>query len=705
MSTSDISSLAEAAGISVNWTDAFGKSHTVTPDSLRAILHAIDLPCSTDAQCADSWAHLATEQDDRTLPPLMTADIGKSIKLPSKYALHGKRYRIALEDGSHVENRFPSDPSLSLEIAPIGIYGYHRLSIDNTEIVLAVAPDRCFSIRDAVKAFLGESDSAQQKLWGLSVQLYGLRRQGDCGIGDFTSLQILAQKAALHGASAIAISPVHAMFSADKTRFSPYGPSSRLFFNAMHIDPAAVLGKEALAQALSQTDFAGSCGKFEQLDLIDWPMAAELRLSLLHQLFRQFQHAPVGEQAAFAEFRRNGGEALEEHARFEALHAHFSAANQEGVSGYWRTWPAAYRDPHNSFVSEFAKEFADEVSFHAFLQWQAARGLSTAQKTARAAGMPIGLITDLAIGAENDGSQAWSRQLDMLNGLSIGAPPDQLSAQGQNWGLSAFAPRALKARGFSAYIEMLRAAFAYAGGIRIDHVLGLARLWLVPDGAQATQGAYLAYPIDDLLRLIALESWRHKAIVIGEDLGTVPAGFDKKLARAGLLGIRVLLFQRQKARFLLPPEWSPNAIATTTTHDTPTLAGWWEGRDINWRTTLNLLEEGNTEAAEQERRAAGRAELWQAFTVARCARGEEPPPIAEQAPLDNATAFLGATPAPLAILPIEDALSLPEQPNLPGTVDSHPNWRRRLPYAVDQVLDEPAVAARLKILQTSRQTS
>ncbi|MDB5730040.1 MAG: malQ, partial [Noviherbaspirillum sp.] len=489
-------------------------------------------------------------------------------------------------------------------------------------------------------------------------------------------------------------------FSADTNRFSPYGPSSRLFLNALHIDPAAVLGEAVLASAIAALDVGERLQQLERQELIDWPAAATLRLTLLRSLYRQFKDSGA-DHAEFQEFRARGGEALADHARFEALH--------QTLGGDWRQWPEAYRDPRSLAVDAFAMEHADEVSFHAFLQWQAARGLDAAQQEARKAGMPIGLIADLAVGAETGGSQAWSRQDEMLRGLSIGAPPDQLNARGQSWGLGAFSPRAMRQKGFRAYIEMLRAAFAHAGGVRIDHVLGLGRMWMVPEGAGADKGAYLRYPIDDLLRLIALESWRHRAIVIGEDLGTVPEGFGERLAQAGVLGIRVLFFQRapksaseKTSAFLPPREWSAHAIATTTTHDLPTLAGWWEGRDIDWRAKLDLMEEGATEAGEREARAADRAALWKAFTEAGCASGSMPPASAEAAPAREAIAFLAAAPAPLAVLPIEDALGLTEQWNVPGTIDSHPNWRRRLPRQVDGLLDEPIVAERLSILNAAR---
>jgi 4-alpha-glucanotransferase len=694
MTDDAIMRLAEAAGIAVNWTDAYGASRTVSAETLRTILQALDLPCASDAQCKESTERLARENAGTSLPPLIASELGEPLRLPAACGLHGQRYRIEFEAGGHMEGRFHSDRSQPPEVAPIDCYGYHRLVAGNTETTLAVAPSRCYGVGDAV----ADHGQTHPRLWGLAAQLYALRRDGDFGIGDFTALKSLVQAAARHGAAAVAISPVHAMFSADTSRFSPYGPSSRLLLNALHIDLSAVLDEAALAKVLTEAgaDIGNVRERLEQAELIDWEAASALRLDLLRGLYRQFKERRT-ERAAFEEFRVRGGPALAEHARFEVLHQTFG--------GDWRSWPVGYRDPRSNAVDAFAIEHADEVGFHTFLQWQAARGLSAAQRAAREAGMPIGLIADLAVGAENGGSQAWSRQQEMINGLSIGAPPDLLNARGQNWGLGAFSPRAMKLHGFRAYIEMLRAAFAHAGGVRIDHVLGLARMWLVPNGASPKHGAYLRYPLADLLRLIALESWRHRAIVIGEDLGTVPDGFGERLAQAGVLGIRVLWFQRDKKHFLASAAWSADAIATTTTHDLPTFAGWWEGRDIGWRTRLDLLEDGATEATEQRARNEDRAALWQTFTEAGCAGGEMPEPTADAAPAGEAIAFLAAAPAPLAILPVEDALGLSEQWNIPGTTDSHPNWRRRLHQPVERLLDEPAVAARLAILNNARQTT
>lgn len=317
--------------------------------------------------------------------------------------------------------------------------------------------------------------------------------------------------------------------------------------------------------------------------------------------------------------------------------------------------------------------------------------------------MPIGLIADLAVGTDGGGSHAWSRQREILPGLTVGAPPDVFSPLGQGWGLTAFSPLALRDEGFAAFIEVLRAAFRHAGGVRVDHAMGLQRLWVVPPGAAPAEGAYLRYPVEDLLRLLALESHRHRAIVIGEDLGTLPEGFHDRMQRAGVLGMRVLWFEQEPdGRFRPPHAWPRDAVAMSSTHDLPTVAGWWLGRDIEWRDQLGLFPSPETSAAERERRARDRAALWRALLESGAASTDQPPeddpaPLVEAVPV-----HLGRTACAMAILPVEDALGEEEQPNLPGTIDQHPNWRRRLPGEAARLLDAPAVAHRLEALALAR---
>jgi len=702
-----LEALADTAGVMREWTDAAGNAKVVTPSSLRAVLSALDLACATPQECRDSQAHLFAIHTAGRLPPLITATCGALIYLPLPVSLAGTPYRIVLEKGEVATGQIDLD-SNALYLAAIAEPGYHQLFVNDMVCTVAVAPARCFNVADALACLPGTPPVSEAatglRCWGLGVQLYSLKRPGDGGIGDFAALNTLVQRAAEAGAATMAISPVHAMFSGDTTRYSPYGPSSRLFLNALHIDVAAVRGPAALASALAALDDAtrAELARVEQETLVDWPVAGRIRLQLLRTLFEQATLRSDRDTAfdlEFSQFRLRGGQALEDHARFEMLHA---LQLQQGGESDWRRWPAALQNPRSLEVANLAATQAHEIDFHAFLQWQAAKGLATAQSVARQAGMPIGLIADLAVGADRGGSQAWSRQDQMINGLSVGAPPDNINTRGQDWGLGAFSPHAMQAQGFQAYIEMLRAVFAHCGGVRIDHVLGLARLWLVPDGLPSSEGAYLRYPLEDLLRLIALESHRHHAIVIGEDLGTVPAGFDTTLANAALLGIRVLYFERDYHGFKPPSWWSNQAMATTTTHDLPTVAGWWAGHDLDWRAKLDLLAINESLEEAHIARDRERHELWNAFIGDNATMALMPAPDNADDVVDAAITYVTATPAPLVIIPVEDALGVTQQPNLPGTIDSHPNWRRRLPMTTAEIFNDARVRDRLALLNRFR---
>ncbi len=415
-----------------------------------------------------------------------------------------------MEDGETREGRAEADGG-GVMLPAVDLPGYHRLEIDDRETVLAAAPPRCFALEDAAPG---------RKLWGLTVQLYALRRRGDGGIGDFAALTEFVRPAAARGAAAVAISPVHAQFSADPDRFSPYAPSSRIALNVLHADAGPF---DTAAPSEAERRFAAA-------DLLDWPAAGRARLARLGGAIGRALRDP-GFARDFAAYRAEQGETLERHARFEALHAHHFGADLS--RWHWRSWAEPYRDPASGAVAAFAREHAEAVTLHAALQFLADRGLAGAQRAAREAGMPIGLIADLAVGTDAGGSHGWSRQQETLLGLTIGAPPDLLSREGQNWGITAFSPRGLRARGFGAFIEMLRASLRHSGGVRIDHAMGLARLWVIPEGAESKDGVYLRFPVDDMLRLVALESVRHRAVVLGEDLGTLPEGFQERLERTG----------------------------------------------------------------------------------------------------------------------------------------------------------------------------
>lgn len=687
-----LSALAAKAGIAEHWTDARQRPRQVSPDTLRLLLEGMGLPAGNTDDIRDSDHRLGVELGAR-LPPLLVARSGMPASLP---ACARGRYRIVCESGLTCDGEVAEDGSLIAPQEP----GYHSLHLACGQTVLAVAPRQAPSLDDL-------TDGMRPRAWGLCAQVYSLRRDagqagdgGFGGFGGFGAVRELAAAAAAEGADALAISPVHAMFAAQPQRSSPYAPSSRLFLNTLYADPASILGDDALRRALAEL-----AAQPPVTDLIDWPSAGIWRQRLLRALHRQFRTiGPEDSRERYEAFCVRRGKALRDHAVFEALHAAQAAHGAHHLP--WTQWAAGLRDPDSPEVERYARQHPVEVDFHRYAQWLAAESLGHAQKAARRAGMRVGLIADLAVGDSPDGSHAWSRQTDLMPGLSIGAPPDIHNPQGQNWNLAAFSPRAMHAQGYAAYIDMLRAALAHAGGLRIDHILGMARLWLVPDGLAADAGAYLRYPLRELLALTALEAWRHRALAIGENLGTVPEGFNRELADHGILGMNVLWFMRQEPDMTAPPseppmpapflaaeDWPVQAVAMTSTHDLPTLRGWWAERDIDVRAELNLLGGGDDEATLRHNRRMDRSLLAQALG---CAVDPARPP------LEDMLRFVSSSPCPLLLVPMEDLAGELEQPNLPGTVDQHPNWRRRLAASSAACFADPAVQGRLQALSTGR---
>ncbi|MEI2414577.1 4-alpha-glucanotransferase [Orrella sp. JC864] len=689
----DLAALAQEAGLLAQWTDARRRAQQVPPDTLRRLLGAMGLPADTAGDIQDSRQRLAGQVDELALP-LRVAEPGQVLTLGSQRP----QARLQDEDGEYADSHAVQGPDGRWRIRAPLRPGYHRLEVDGRLLTLAVAPPRC----PPAAELLGEP---VPRRWGVAAQVYSLRqlqgaRHGACGYGDFAALARLAAGAAAAGADALAISPVHAGFASAPERYSPYSPSSRLFLNVLYGSPGAVLPPALARLAWSDADPGQAADRLESGACIDWQAAAACRMAFLLAAYRRLRDSGAPEWDRFERFCRAGGAALRDHARYEGLAAHHGSD--------WRQWPQALRDPRSAEVAGFAAARPEEVEFHLFAQWVAAGSLDAVQRGARQAGMRIGLVADLAIGTDPRGSQAWSDPDSLVGGACVGAPPDLYNPLGQDWGLTAFSSVGLRQRGYAPFIAMLRAALAHAGGVRIDHVLGLSRMWLVPEGAAPTEGAYLRYPMQDLFALVRLEAWRHRALVVGENLGTVPEGFDQALADAGILGIDVLWFKREEgpphapAAFLPPARWSPAAVAVTSTHDLPTLRGWWQGRDIDWRTRLGLLGEDETEAGMRQAREAEKAALWQAVRALDASQPAEPP---GQAPEQALLAFAAAGPSPLALVPLEDLAGEPEQPNLPGTLDEHPNWRQRMRQDADTFFEMPAVQARLAALARGRARS
>lgn len=654
--------LAEALGLCRIWHDADGVEQTVADDSLAAIATALGYPASSPSEAVASVEQVRREQAQ---PPLMIVTLaGDPTPLPPSLA----HARIEAADGTL------SALDLSAwTLPPVEEPGYYRLTVNGHALTLAVAPRACPSL----------NETGKRHIWGPAVQIPALRGEAPSAFGTFAELAQAVDAFAARGADAVAINPVHALFAGHGLDFSPYSPSSRLYLNGALGDPG-LLGLPPLA---SEETVPG--------ELIDWEAALPRRLAQLRELYASLDE-PTRERIA----RDNdaSGDGLRRQALYDALDVHFRAKGRTG----WQAWPARYQDPASKAVAKFAREHAEEVAFHLFTQWLARESLALVQARAREAGMAVGLLADLAVGVHTGGADAWSMRGAMLHGLTIGAPPDPLGPLGQNWMLTTFSPRGLARSGYAPWIETIRAALATSGALRIDHAFGLARLWVVPEGRASTEGAYLTYPFEDLIRLVTLEAHRASALVVAEDLGTMPEGFGPAINRHGVLGMRVLWFERAKDDgFIGAADYDRQAVAMTGTHDTATVAGWWSGADLDWAEKLGRLPAGTTRAEADLRRDWDRGLLWATLTG-----NVEPRPLpGDPAPVvEAALRHIGRTPCVLAIAPLEDLLAERQQPNLPGTTTEHPNWRRRLAAPLSVLLEEVDTAARVAALDQERKS-
>jgi len=544
----------------------------------------------------------------------------------------------------------------------------------------------------ALRAYLPDSLRNDARRFGLAAQLYALRRAGDQGIGDFSTLAAAATATARAGGAFVGIHPLHALFAAERERASPYHPSDRRFLDPIYIDVEQLSDLAHSRQA--QSVFGAKRAAFADLAArseVDYPGVWQAKQAVLEACFEAFEQRPTRDPLVreFARFVAAGGDALERFAWFESI-----AATRPGVP--WQQWPAELRRPDGSDVRAFAQRHARAIRFACYLQWQADRQLEAAAHAGREAGLDLGLYRDLAVGAAPDGAETWSQPDRFAGGASIGAPPDPFASGGQNWNLPPPVPHSIAADGASAFRTLLAANMRHAGALRIDHVMGLSRLFWIPDGAAAREGAYVRYPFATLLAVVAEESMRARCLVVGEDLGTVPAGLRERLAEADILSYRVLWFERDDQGFVDPARYPEKAAACVTTHDLPTIAGWWTGADVAERHALGLAD---GEDAAEALRIRRRERVLLALAVNRVATASTPP-IDPEGPCDAAViasihGFVGATRSALVLFRADDLASEVIATNLPGTDRERPNWRRRLAIAAADLWSTPAATLTL----------
>jgi 4-alpha-glucanotransferase len=532
--------------------------------------------------------------------------------------------------------------------------------------------------RDAPHCFVPEA-LRDARTWGLTCQVPSLRSARNLGIGDFADLAALAGVAGAEGADFLGVNPLHAMFWSDPARVSPFSPSNRRLLNPLYLAPEWIEGFDGLTP-----EEADEAGRLRDLPLLDGQAAGRLKDRVLRRLFK----ASPRSAPELGQFRHEGGPTLEAHALFETISG-IMARKGHGVG--WMGWPAPFRERHSDEVRRLGEENADEVRYHLWLQWQTDRQLARVQETALRAGMRIGLYMDIAVGASPDGSSTWTDPHRTVPELKIGAPPDDFSLYGQDWGLAPTSPVVMAEREGGPLAEIMGTVMRHAGAVRIDHAMSLARLWLIPQGMPATEGAYVRYPLSILLARLAEASNAARCIVIGEDLGVVPPGFQALMEERALHSYKVWFFERGPMGLPETLRWPLPGLACLGTHDMATVAGWAAGRDIDLRDRFGMLDR-DTAAAARDERVQDRARIADRLGV-----GTDVLSLSL-----GMHAHVAESPCRLAALQIEDALGLERQVNVPGTIDEYPNWRNRLPVPIDEMAGHEGFLAHTRTMRAAR---
>jgi glycogen debranching enzyme GlgX/4-alpha-glucanotransferase len=693
--------LARSAGIAPDWFDIGGRPTVVSDATKQSLLQSLGLEADSGAHIRESLTRLAEARDRCPLPSTCTRRDGEPIRLriaipADRSAPDGlliqcesgetqsipiRRDELRREAGASLDGRPVEYTMIDLPRQPVGRHLVMLADRPEFRCNLTIVPSRCY---------LPDVLAAGHRRFGLAAQVYSLRSSSDQGIGDFSTLATLAEAAADLGAATIGLNPMHALFSCDRSRASPYHPSDRRFLDPIYID-VTVLDRIADGLRPNATLSANveNIAALTAASHVDYAKIWEVKRRALEESHAAFnllrtQHPGAPAARDFAAFVEQGGVSLQRFAAFELF-------SELHGGEPWARWPAEFARCRESDVHALTRQHAMRLDFHVFLQWLCERQFAEAATRAENRGMFLRFYRDLAIGAAPDGAEAWMNADQFLQGASIGAPPDPFAEGGQVWSLLPPNPLAWSRTGYVAFRQIIAANMRHAGALRIDHAMGLGRLFVIPDGARASEGAYLSYPFDDLSGELALESVRARCIVVGEALGTVPAGFLDKMATADVLSYRVLWFERDDGGFAAPSTYDQKAVACVSNHDLPTLSGWWEGEDIREKATLGLLS-AEQAAGARAQRAIDRRCILKALREQGLIANLPDPDDRLNAPLAAAIhSFIGKSSSLLAMAQIEDLNNVLTAVNLPGTDRERANWRRKLPVRVDDALSSDAM--------------
>lgn len=716
MATHALDSLVEMRGIETQYVDAWGNPAQVPESTKAKLLNVMGYDTQSDEK-------VETQINDKVvsawLKPLEPVQVIRSsehivitVKLPIELVNDVHVFRLTTETGTVIERAFtPVDCDLidSADIngsefqayavnidESVGL-GYHHVALiadDGDQLAdmrLVIAPQRCYTPSTIAEG---------RKIWGLSVQLYCVRSESNWGIGDFSDLTYLVEKSAQQGADFIGLNPIHALYPANAGACSPYGPSSRRWLNYLYIDVTKIDGynDDSVQALVTNEGFQQQLQHVRKIDYIDYETVAKLKLAALSRVFDVFNDTYLTKNTkvnkSFKAFVAEGGESLDVLATFDALSEMLKSEGKEHWG--WPVFPKKYKDFNSADVAKFKKQHAKRVKFYLFLQWQAAQQFEAASEKAEEMGMTIGLYRDLAVGVSEGSAEIWGNKSLYCTEASVGAPPDILGPLGQNWGLPPMDPEKLYEQAYQPIIDLFSSNMHASGALRIDHAMALLRLWWIQKGDHAKEGGYVYYPVDDLLGILALESQRNKSLVIGEDLGTVPDEIREKLAENGIYSYRVFFFeQAEDGGFYSPSHYPVQSMSTLTTHDMPTLIGYWHCNDLELGKELGLYQDPDVLQTLYNDRHDNKQQILNSLH-GHLSVGDEVGRDVHHTPMTEALNFgmqvhMATGSSALLSLQLEDWLQMDKPVNIPGTFEEYPNWKRKLSRTLSSIFDDSTI--------------
>jgi len=709
--------LAERLGIVSSYWDLTGHERVTSDATREALLAAMRIDACDEAHAARALAALDAEEAERWIEPVLVwrEYAGAVPALPVRVAPGADTgtWRIELreEQGAvrAAEGRLPlpgERDAAGRALLPLPVRpppGHHELLLEVQGPGFAHRALQHFVMAPRTALGVDEVPGARGA-FGLWANLYTIRSRTNQGFGDLTDLGALLVWCGEQGGAFVGVNPLHAI-PGRGLAITPYSPSSRLYRNVLYLDVEAVPERaacEAAQAVLAGAAYRRALERLRAAREIDHGAVLDAKLAVLRPLFACFRAAgeATPRAAAFTAFRAREGEPLEDFATYEVLAEQLGAPGAPATA--WQAWPEPFRDPRSLAVAAFRRDHAEAIAFRAWLQFELDRQLAAAAARGRAAGLAIGVYQDLAIGSAPDSADTWMAQELFARGVAVGAPPDHYAPDGQNWGFPPLDPHRLRADGYRKWSRLLRAGFAHAGALRIDHAMGMMRLFWIPEGRPGTEGTYVLGRTEEMLGVLALESRRAGALVIAEDLGTVPPEFRVRLAEWAVLSSAVAYFERDGEAFRPASAYAPHALASVQTHDLVPLAGHRDGADLRVRRRVGQLPDDEALAVALAERAAEHAALLARLREDGFLAGEGEPPPDELCVAVHA--FLASTPSALVAASLDDLAGEAEPVNVPGVpVERHRSWSRRMALSLEELRADPRAAAVLAALRARRE--